>query len=158
MRDRSTDVVEFRGGDRDLVVAHMRQVAERRDGWMNLNPVLDEEDLPRRSGLEGLLAGRLPLLPVATWVPGELRRGRAAPASVGVQHAAQAKVGRRLAEAGLRPPEGWTGRQDHPRRGLIVEVPDGTDPGAVLDWLLSILVELAPVELDDDWRATFHHR
>ena len=158
MRDRGTDVVEFRSDDLDLVVEHLRGVAERRDGWMNLVPVLEEEDLPRRSGLEGLLAGRLPLLPVATYVPGEAKRGRTTPTSVGVQHAVQAKVGRRLADAGLRPPEGWVGRQDHPRRGLIVEVPDGTDPAEVLAWLLAVIDELAPVELDGDWRATFHRR
>ena len=158
MSQRSTDIIDFRSGQLAQVVAHMRGVAERRDGWMNLSPVLEEEDLPRRTGIEGLLAGRLPLLPIATWIPGQPKRGRVPPTSLGIQHPAQTKVGRRLGDAGLRPPADWHGKQDHPRRGLILELPDGTDPAEVLAWLLPVIEELAPVELDGDWRATFHHR
>ena len=151
-------IVDFRTDDTSVVLDHMRALESARDGWMNLNPVVDEEDLPRRSGLDALLAGRLPVLPVATWVPGEHKRGRTQPSSIGIEHPVGKKVARRLGDAGLRPPPGWQGKQDHPRRGLIVTSDGEADVDAVLAWVLGVLVELSPTELDGDWRAGFHVR
>jgi len=97
----------------------------------------------------------VPALPVGTWVPATSGQG---PTSLGVQHPVGRKVGHELGEAGLRPDPSWKGIQDHPRRGLVLEIPADTPPATVMAWLLPVLTHLSPIALTGDWRATLEHR
>jgi hypothetical protein len=153
-----TEQIEFAGDDTAALVGRMRTLAVDRSGWVNVRPLVDAEELPRRRGLDALLNAGLPLLAIGTWIPGAGNRRGREPDTVGIQHPTGRRVATRLVEAGLRPPEGWRGIQDHARRGLIVELPEGTDPARVLAWLLPVLVELGDGPDPDTWRATIHHR
>ena len=140
------------------MVAAMNELAAVHDGWVNLHPqVRPEDEPPPRSGLTTLLlAGPVHDIPVCTWVAGKLSRDGVQPDSVGVQHAAGARVLRRLVEAGLAMPEGWKLVQDHPRRGLVVAPPPGTDNGEILSWLLEAGTILSVVRLTGEWQAEVH--
>lgn len=147
--------VDFTTDDVAGVVGAMAELAAAGGGWVNVRPVMEQEDLPPPPGWTSLFSARSPtVLPVATWVAGVPRRdGSREPATIGIQHPVGRKVATRLVEAGLRPPATWRGRQDNPRRGLVVEVPADEDPAVVLDWLLRVVQELSPVPLTGDWRA-----
>lgn len=157
-RRDETEQIEFDSADPSALVGRMRTLAVDRSGWVNVRPLLEREELPRRRGLDAVLNAGLPLMAIGTWIPGVATRRGNEPDTIGVQHPAARRVAGRLVEAGLRPPADWRGVQDHPRRGLIIELPEGTDPARVLDWLLPVLVELGEVPHPGSWRATVHHR
>lgn len=113
---------------------------------------------PVNAGLFGWLSGRGPAVPVATWVPGSVTRRGTEPDSIGIQHGAGPRAFARLAEAGVAVPAGWRRLGDHPRRGLVVELPDGTDPQVALDWCLAACAVLSPAPLPDEWVAVVHRR
>jgi hypothetical protein len=154
---REPRYIEFRADDRAEVVACMDELERTRAGWINVQPGLDPEDVPAvRAGAFGLLSGRGPDVPLATWVPGELKREEPQPASVGIQHGTGPRLAARLADAGVPVPDGWRVTQDHARRGLVVAIPVGTSNDAVLDWLVRAAATLSPVPLTGDWRAAVY--
>ena len=72
----------------------------------------------------------------STLVPGPPTRQGHEPDSLGIEHDAGRFAATQLADAGVPVPSGWRRLGDHPRRGLVLELPDGTEPAVVLDWLL----------------------
>jgi hypothetical protein len=159
---RSTQIVEFLRGEPAQLLGVMHGLADARDGWVNLQAVVDEDETPdaqpARAGVFALVSGRGPTVPVSSWVPGQHTRRGQEPDSVGIQHGAGPKAARRLVEAGVTPPEGSTLLGDHPRRGLVVELPPGTAPETVLDFVLAASDVLTPFRLPDTWVAIVHHR
>lgn len=151
--------LDITSDDRTGLVRVLAEVTAAGHGWINVRPVLDPDELPERPSItSAIFSAKAPLpLPVGTWVPGPLDRdGRPGPGSLGVAHPVGKKVATRLVDAGLRPPADWRGVQDNPRRGLVVEVPPGTDAGTIVDWLLAAIDELSPVALAGDWRVDVH--
>jgi hypothetical protein len=155
---RRTQLVEFRVEDSSAVVTAMNELRAAHDGWVNLHPeVRPEDEPPPRTGLTTLLlAGAVHDIPVCTWVAGKLTRDVVQADSIGVQHAAGARVLGRLATAGLVLPAGWALVQDHPRRGLVVAPAKGADNAEVLAWLLEAGTILSAVRLTGDWQAEVH--
>jgi hypothetical protein len=143
--------IDFLVDDRATVLARMEQLSERKKGWINLSPALDEdEDPPPRSSTFGLFSGRGPDVPLCTWVPGP-------PVEVGIQHGAGAKAVAVLRDLGRPVPDPWRVTQDHSRRGLVVLIPDGTPDDQVLDWLLKAGTALAShLKLAGWWRAAIY--
>lgn len=157
MRGGSVEELRCRPPDVDALLARMRELAAAGGGWVNLQPGVPEDEVPPPARGLAILFGAAPQpVPVCTWVPGRVgRRGRA-PDQVGVQHGRGAHALRQLAGEGLALPPGWRWRQDNPRRGVVVDLPPGTDPGDALDWLLRAGALLATVPLSGEWRAIVH--
>lgn len=154
------ELITFTTGDTAAIVDRMATLAERRDGWINLHPWVDDDDeLPTvAAGLIAWLRARGPTVPEATFVPGEVRRRRTDPHSIGIQHPSGPKARQSLAGKGIEIPEGWRVRSDHPRRGLVVELPDDVDVGDVLAWLLRASNALSGTPLGDRWVAAVYRR
>ena len=155
---RDSRVVEFTLDDRGAVIDLMRELAARRHGWVNVQPLVEPEQMPAPTGgiVLGWLTGGLPPLPIGTWIAPRVRRGQLRPGSLGLAHNANAKVARRLVAAGIVTPPGWRAVQDNARRGVVLEVPADTDPEAVLDWLLRAMEHLSDIDCFGDYRATVH--
>jgi hypothetical protein len=155
------DYVEFLTDDLTAVLARMADLAERQDGWINFQPAVDVDDLPpARTGLAGLITGRGPDVPLATWTPGAAPRGRnrGELPSIGLQHGAGPGARARLDAAGHPVPQGWVVLQDHAKRGLVVAVPPAVAHVELLEWLLRAAAVLSTVPLDRDWRAAVYVR
>ena len=75
------------------------------------------------------------------------------PVTIGVEHGAGPKALERLVDAGLALPPGWRKVQDHGKRGIVVEVPAGTEAAAIVDWLVSACWSLCAIDIDDHWNA-----
>ena len=139
----------------------MAELAARGDGegWVNITPVVKDEDLmriPDRSGLVGWFSARGPAVPVATWMP-PATSGRPRPAQVGLAHGTGPNALPRLAEDGVVLPATWVKRQDHAKHGVVADLPADVDLEEVIDWLLaaaSLLTPLTPA--DDSWHAVVH--
>jgi len=126
-------------------------------GWINVEPVIEDEHQPFRPGPFAFLAGPTHEIPTATWVPGRHVPGAATkPTTIGLQHAGGPRVARKLRDLGMPVPEGWRVTQDHPRRGLVVSVPADCDRRTVLSWLLRATEALCAVPATGRWRASVH--
>jgi hypothetical protein len=53
-------------------------------------------------------------------------------------------------------PEGWKVTQDHPRRGLVAEVPADADNRTVVDWLLRAAAAVCQIPSTGRWQAAVH--
>jgi hypothetical protein len=142
---------DFALNDRATVLARMDQLIERKKGWINLSPALDEDqEEPPRSSTFGLFSGRGPDVPLCTWVPGP-------PVEIGIQHGAGPKAANVLRNLGQPVPDGWRVTQDHSRRGIVVLLPEGTSNERALDWLLQAGTALAShLKLAGWWRAAVY--
>lgn len=154
-----TSVVEFRTERPDEAVAIMAELAAAHAGWVNLQPDVDVDDVPDTGSPFGrLLTAAGPPVPLGSWVPGALRRGAADPTSLGLQHPGGRRAIWRLRDAGIHVPTRWKVLNDHPRRGLVLALPDGTDPAVALDWMVRAAIELTEMALPDVWRAAVYRR
>jgi hypothetical protein len=158
-RDRqATDQIEFGVDDLDRVVDQMAEIAAAGRGWINVVPVVpDDVDVPPTPGPLAVFTARGPAIPFGTWTPAVGGR-RPEASSLGIQHAAGTKALERLADAGLALPAGWVRLADHPRRGLVVRVPDDAALDVVLDWLLAAMTGLARVPITGRWLAGIYRR
>jgi hypothetical protein len=142
------------------VIGCMRELGTSRAGWLNMQPLVEEEDIPQTSvGVLGWISAKGPAVPEATWVPGERKRsGDTAADSIGLQHRGGPKARFTLADAGTPIPQGWKLLSDHPKRGLVIELPEGVEPAKVVQWLVRAARALSPMELPQRWVAAVHRR
>ena len=147
--------VLFTTDDTAEVLSCMEDLAVRGDGrgWLNLQPWVPDEDLPPTSPLGRMFSSVGPAIPLATWVP-QHRRGRSTVlGTIGISHATGRFAVRRLAERGVDVPPAWAVRQDHTRRGLVFELPDGAGITDILRFLLAAMEVLSGAATDGRWVA-----
>jgi hypothetical protein len=151
--------LDFRPEHPEAVIERMERLASSGAGWVMLRPGVDEAELPPAGGMLGAIFGsRLPEVPVLSWVPAPSGRRERSVVEIGVEHARRRRVAAWLDTQGLRVPSTWRLRQDHPTRGLVVEVPLAERHAAVLAWLLAVGAALSPVRLTGEWRASVYVR
>ncbi len=142
------------GAEQSGALGAMGAVRAAGRGWVNLQPVVEAEDEPPRPGLFAIFGGSPHRVPLATWMPPPASGGRQpGPTTVGILHATGPRLAARLAGAGLGLPPGWRVTQDHLRRGLIVEVADGTEDASVLGWVIAVLDHVCAVRSTGRYRA-----
>jgi hypothetical protein len=143
--------IPFEEGDLAPVVAAIDGLTERRDGWINLVPEIEEEHRPDpRTFAAWVFAARGEPVPMITWTPAIRVGGRA---TVGLAHGAGPRGIARLADAGLTLPPGWIKVTDHARRGIVVTVPDGADRSDAVHWFLTAAHVLCAAPLTGSWLA-----
>jgi hypothetical protein len=137
------DVVELFGGDVSPLLPHLDGAA-----FVNLQPGVDEHEVPQTSVFGSWFTARGPFVPLATWTPDE----------VGLQHATGPKALDRLAELGHPKPDTWRKVADHPKRGIVLKPPPDEDPAVALRWLARAAELLCMIEITRPWQATVHRR
>ena len=148
--------IRFERTELDQVVHKMMTLAARGDGsgWLNLQPMVADENRPVESPLFKLFTAKGPAVPLGTWVPAHHKRDKWQAASVGLQHGAGGKAAALLAERGVVEPQGWVRKQDHIKRGLVYDLPDGQEPKDVLLFLLDAMSQLVNFAIKERWLAT----
>jgi hypothetical protein len=76
--------------------------------------------------------------------------------TVGLMHPTGGKAVARLAEAGVLVPDGWVVRQDHARRGLLVQTPVAVTEPDVVTWSVLAGTALCRAEMTGRWRAVVY--
>ena len=135
-------VLELPDGDVSLLLDHLEGAA-----FANLSPGVDHDQVPSTSPLGQLFGHRGPVVPLATWTPGE----------IGLQHAAGQRVVRTLAERGCAVPEEWYVVSDHPKRGLVLRT-YASPPAETLPWLARAALALCPLPVTGPWPAVVRTR
>ena len=155
-RSRGVEI-EFVAHDDPELLAQMASIAATRTGWINVEPVIEEEYEPPEPGPFAFLGGSTHKVPVATWMPGKVAaNGSTKPTTIGMQHATGPHLAWKLRDVGLALPEGWRITQDHPRRGLVASVPADADNRSVMDWLLRVATFACQVPSTGRWIASVH--
>ncbi len=154
MASYSTDVLHVAAGDHGGLVAAIHTALASTDAWLNVEPVVDDDQRTDVPGIFAWFSARGPQVPVGTFVSA----GPEAVASVGLDHGTGRGAGDRLSAGGVVAPPTWALRQDHPKRGLVWEVPrGGVDAVAVVRLLLEGTAMLCPLPVEGQWTATLHH-
>jgi len=149
------ETMQFRSGDLDEVLDAMRTAAAS-DGasWLNFQPWVDQDQMPKVSLIRHLFSKRGFAVPTATWIPASLAtKNGPKPTEVGFQHGAGANALNQLVDAGVNWPADWRPMQDHIRRGIVFETPTGGSPDEALDFILPALGVLSQVAVDDRFVA-----
>jgi len=147
--------IEFLPGDTHLVVAQMARLAHAEDGWINLLPGVDDEEVAepgRPSALPALFGSAQSPVTMGTWIPARSAR-RGAEVTVGIVHPRGRHAVAQLSSMDIPLPDGWQVRQDHARRGLIVLAPAAAPHAEVLDWMLRAGAALCATPLTGSWQA-----
>lgn len=141
------------GDDRRELMAAVDQLKTSGRGWVNIEPVVRDQDRNEPPGIFSWFSARGPKVPMGTFVPGSATEK----ASVGLSHGVGRTALERLTEAGVVAPVGWIPRQDHPKRGLVWEIHgDRVVVDAVVGHLLEGTVALTEAPTLGGWVATFH--
>lgn len=135
----------------------MAHVASRNDGleWVNLQPWVDPDQLPRVSLLRHIFSSKGQPVPTGTWVPGHTSGKEPTSTEVGIQHGFGVGALARLNEQAVAIPADWTVIQEDTRRGLVFTVARGEDPRVALDFMVAACAALSGVDTDDRWLAGF---
>lgn len=151
---RQVEELEFLPPTTGAVLERMQELADARDGWINLLPGVPEEEAePSSRGVFSALFGTAQApVTMCTWMPAG-SGGGAAGQSVGILHPRGRHVAAQLGELGVPVPPGWRVSQDHARRGLILHPPSGAPAADVLDWTLRAGAVLALTQLTGSWQA-----
>ena len=132
----------------------LAEVASSPGSWINVEPDVDDSLRADVPGLFAWFSARGPQVPVATFVAGS---GRDVP-SVGLDHNTGRGAGDRLRDAGVIAPEGWSLRQDNPKRGLIwesgsLDVPTGP---SLAVFLMEATALFCPLPTEGRFRVLVH--
>jgi hypothetical protein len=153
-RSRPEEIEFGSSGDPELI-GHLARLRAGGTGWINIEPIIEEEHEPPEPGPFAFLGGSTHKVPTVTWMPAPATpAGDPGPATVGIQHAAGPRLAWRLRDLGLPLPDGWRVSQDHPRRGLVAQVPPGAEDQAVIAWLLQAATAACAVPTTGRWRGS----
>jgi hypothetical protein len=73
--------------------------------------------------------------------------------SVGLEHPHAARAIPFLRDNGVVTPREWKIKQDHPRRGIVLEVASDVAPVALVQWILGSARLLSKARIDRNWTA-----
>jgi hypothetical protein len=155
---RQNKTIEFRPPDVDGVAHELRALRAAGSGWINLMPGIDEEasDVHPRAGLFAFFGNNAAPVTMTTLMPPKKDRRDTEGLTIGVMHPTGGKAVVRLAEAGVVVPGGWVVRQDHARRGLLVQTPVVVAEADVLEWSVRAGTALCRAEMTGRWRAVVY--
>lgn len=105
-------------------------------GWINVLPeISDDTPVPDTPSFLAVFSKRGPVVPMATFTPAE-SDSRPKPAMLGLQHGLAGRAKDRLNASDARIPETWRVATDHPKRGIVIELPDAVTDREIAAWLL----------------------
>lgn len=154
---RQTKTIEFTPPDIDGVGDELAALREAGAGWVNLMPgVVDEGDIDPPGGLFAFFGTRQAPVTMATVMPARRDKRNVEGMSVGLMHPTGAKAVARLAEAGVVVPGDWVVRQDHARRGLVLQTAADTDPAGIVQWCVQAGTALCMIDMTGQWQAVVY--
>ena len=154
---RQSKTIEFTPPDIDGVGEDLAALREAGDGWINLMPgIAEDADVEPPGGLFAFFGTRQPPVTMATVMPARKDKRGIEGMSVGLMHPTGGHSVARLAEDGVAVPEGWVVRQDHPRRGLVLQTSPGAIPADIVTWCVQAGTVLCRAEMTGQWQAVVY--
>ncbi|MFL2697160.1 MAG: hypothetical protein ACJ0F6_01775 [Acidimicrobiales bacterium] len=101
-----------------------------------------------------MFSSRGPIVPKFTWVPSYERKGQVIPAQIGITHPVGTKAIERIKDFEMQIPEGWVLHQDHPKRGMVLSLPEVYSQDEVISFAVRMLQILSPFDFDSNYVAS----
>ncbi|MGA8296374.1 MAG: hypothetical protein WB770_04970 [Acidimicrobiales bacterium] len=134
----------------------MAQLSRAGDGWINLIPHTNEEEKPTSLGFLTLFGGGSTGVAMCTWVPAVLEPSGRNRVRLGISHVSGLRAVSQLRSLGTPVPENWAVEQDHPLRGLVLQLPSEEANERVLEWALGAARALNSISSALEWRAEIY--
>ena len=148
--------MEFRLDEPKDILGYMARLLGAGDGWINLTPKVSDEAETTSLNFLTLFGGGSTGVAMCTWLP-EVRESRGRNhVRLGISHVTGLRARAQLYSLAIPIPTNWRVVQDHPRRGLVLEVPSEEPNELVLTWALAAVSALNRLDRAGIWRAEIY--
>ncbi|MEE2683158.1 MAG: hypothetical protein VYD77_04420 [Actinomycetota bacterium] len=147
---------KFSANDFDEVTTLLRDHhhVNEQNFWVHLEPMVEEGEVHQSSIFWRMFSSRGPIIPKFTWVPSYEKKGQVVPAQIGITHPVGTKAIERLKDFEIEIPQGWILHQDHPKRGMVISLPEGCSQDQVVSFAVRTLEILSPFDFDGNYVAS----
>jgi len=143
------EILKLSDDQKDELAAAFEKVLSL-NGWVNVEPVVEDDSRDETPGLFSWFSARGPQVPIGTLVfEGEDRL-----VSLGIAHGAGRNASDILEYEGIHAPVSWQLKQDHPKRGFVWEVrKEELETRPAADFLMEATHKLCPTAQERLWTA-----
>tara|TARA_Y100001970_G_scaffold24855_1_gene29694 strand:- start:2454 stop:2933 length:480 start_codon:yes stop_codon:yes gene_type:complete len=121
------------------------------NGWINIEPVVEDDSRGETPGLFSWFSARGPQVPVGTLV----FEGEDKLVSLGISHGTGRNASDILEYEGIQAPVSWQLKQDHPKRGFVWEVrKEELETRPAAHFLMEATYKLCPAAQERLWTAS----
>tara|TARA_B100000953_G_scaffold194716_1_gene160408 strand:- start:677 stop:1153 length:477 start_codon:yes stop_codon:yes gene_type:complete len=147
---------EFTDQNYEDVTALLRDnhQVDKQNYWVNIEPAVEEAEVHSSSLFWKMFSSRGPVIPKFTWVPSYEKKQELMPAQIGITHPVGTKAVQRLRDFEVRVPPEWVVHQDHPKRGIVLSLPEIYSEEEVIHLATRSLRVLSPFDFGGNFLAS----
>ena len=123
--------------------------------WFNIEPDVDERSVHTGSIFWKAFSSRGPRIPQFTWTSATDRKGNFQPSEIGLTHPTGIAVLERIKSFQINVPNEWQLIQDHPKRGIVFQLPETYDPEEVVVFATSVIPVVSPFEFAGSFKLIY---
>ena len=123
--------------------------------WFNIEPDVDERSVHTGSIFWKAFSSRGPRIPQFTWTSATDRKGNFQPSEIGLTHPTGIAVLDRIKSFQINVPNEWQLIQDHPKRGIVFQLPETYDPEEVVEFATSVIPVVSPFEFEGSFKLIY---
>ena len=143
------EILELEDNQKDELAVAFEKILSL-NGWVNVEPVVEDDSRGETPGLFSWFSARGPQVPVGTLV----FEGEDKLVSLGISHGAGRNASDILEHEGISAPVSWQLKQDHPKRGFVWEVrKEELETRSAADFLMEATYKLCPAAQERLWTA-----
>ena len=143
------EILKLADDQKDELAAAFEKILSL-NGWVNVEPVVEDDSRGETPGLFSWFSARGPQVPVGTLV----FEGDDKLVSLGISHGVGRNARDTLEHEGIHAPVSWQLKQDHPKRGFVWEVgKEELETRSAADFLMEATYKLCPTAQERLWTA-----
>ena len=123
--------------------------------WFNIEPDVDQRSVHTGSIFWKAFSSRGPRIPQFTWTSATDRKGNFQPSEIGLTHPTGIAVLDRIKSFQINVPNEWQLIQDHPKRGIVFQLPETYDPEEVVVFATSVIPVVSPFEFEGSFKLIY---
>ena len=123
--------------------------------WFNIEPDVDERSIHTGSIFWKAFSSRGPRIPQFTWTSATDRKGNYQPSEIGLTHPTGIAVLERIKSFQINIPDEWRLIQDHPKRGIVFQLPATYDSEEVVMFATSVIPVVSPFEFEGSFKLIY---
>ena len=121
----------------------------------NIEPDVDERSIHTGSIFWKAFSSRGPRIPQFTWTSATDRKGNYQPSEIGLTHPTGIAVLERIKGFQINIPDEWRLIQDHPKRGIVFQLPATYDSEEVVMFATSVIPVVSPFEFAGSFKLIY---
>ena len=123
--------------------------------WFNIEPDVDQRSVHTGSIFWKAFSSRGPRIPQFTWTSATDRKGNFQPSEIGLTHPTGIAVLDRIKSFQINVPNEWQLIQDHPKRGIVFQLPATYVSEEVVMFATSVIPVVSPFEFAGSFKLIY---